>query len=220
LELREEGFTCSCGMCQFEKDNPAIVDPAIELARKIQDKYDTPESKKSRKAVKELKNARARMYELFDERPREYDLLKVETIPSDTPRQFTLARLLKIILQNLVRSLREQKFEAESIPFCTELYALIKGNLNFSVERLEPHIQAMCIWNYHCLQVPVSIHSPAATMWAKKVKEIVALVAGKKYFASKGWAAQIDEVEQVRDGMGDKEIREVARKRKELPCLV
>jgi hypothetical protein len=63
------------------------------------------------------------------------------------------------------------------------------------------------------------VHGPAATMWAKKGRDIYALLGGKRYFASKVWSTQIHELEELGDGMGDKETREVAR-RNELPILI
>jgi hypothetical protein len=184
LFRRTPSITCNCGLCKFEFSNTPIADIAVQTAQEMRRRYQTSASRGSRKAITDLSLARSQLYELFECRMLpETKLVYPQTFPSDTPRQFALARLLNVILPMLYSSFREQDLYDEAAPYYAEAVSLVKGNLIFREGSiLDAAIPVFYVWEYHRKTPYPEISGPIASVWLQELKEICSMVGGDKYF--------------------------------------
>lgn len=209
LNNRVDGFTCHCGLCEYERSNAAVVEPAVLLTRRMYEKYHNSErAYKSHDAIKELTNTRHRLYQLFTQPIPEYDTIDIRLFESKTADRFCLARLLKTVLWLLVSYLRNQHDHSASIIYCTELHSLVRGNLWFhgGSSVFDANLIPMYIWNYHFLAAPGTIHGPAASKWLEELKCFSEMVGGRKYYAQKGFEAKINELGSLKDNVMDQKL--------------
>jgi hypothetical protein len=132
-DLKNSGysFSCECGLCQFEKDNTDISVPAIKIARKVLDKYQTLQSLDT-ESVSELQNARTDLYKLFRYPIPERQLSDIKPFASATGPTFALARLQILVLERLGAALHLQCGIQQAVHIYAESFAIVKGNLGLS----------------------------------------------------------------------------------------
>jgi len=182
LRKREGGFWCRCELCQFEIENTSIVDPAAKVVENMAKKSQGVKWSDSREAIQELEATRCFLFKQFNLPVPKYEPSKIPTFDMKSPQQFSLARLLLPVLRILLSSLRKQHEYEASIPYITEIHALIGGNLKFAGDepRRAPNF-AMTIWSHHRRQS----HSKAATLWLEELKKIYSFVGGKSFYKDK-----------------------------------
>jgi len=179
LQERTGGFLCRCILCQFERENASIVDPAAKLVTNTLERAwkagvtDIP-------SVQELKQARRYLFKQFNLEPIPApNSFKIGMFRGGSPHQHSFGRLLILVLRKLQSVLRAQRRYDESIPYLTEIQALIKEDLHFvSVLPLSAPNFALDVWIHHYGESDPEM----ASFWLDELKCICSLVAGKKFF--------------------------------------
>jgi len=142
----------------------------------------------SKDAVRELRATRLALYNLFGFQPPEEGRNQfqrsehVRTFSSETPLQFTFARLLITALRLLDSTFGQQTRDDEAVYICAEAFGFIKGNFAISGTGLEALNAAIFIWKYLREHKNPLFSGPTASYWLQELKDMCVLLTGKIYY--------------------------------------
>jgi len=204
LNARSNGFSCHCPLCQFEWENASKVAPAAKLVKEILEKCEEPNWNELPSSVETLKQVRLYLFKQFNQPIPEHKPLKLPMFMAySTPRQLSLGKLLLLVLQRLWSCLRTQDRYDESIPYLTEIHALIKHNLNFG-STLGINSAANATFDLGVL----ASDSEIATFWLEELKCLCSLIGGKKFFEGEYLSQVKKELEMAERGNWQRIIHE------------